>query len=241
MKENNTLKTLRKDLKENTDNKYKKSIQKFFKKDILCYGTKTAKVRKIAKKHFKNIKNLEKENVFELSENLLKNKYNEEALIAIQWTSNYSDEFEKKDFFLFEKWIEKYIDNWAKDDDFCSRILSPLIEKYPELIEKIKLWTQSENMWLRRASAVSLIKKAKSCKTKNSLNCIFKISKSLFQDKEDLVQKDYGWLLKAASINNQKQVFSFLIENKEKIPKVSLRYATEKMNPKLKTKILEKN
>ena len=51
----------------------------------------------------------------------------------------------------------------------------------------------------------------------------------LLYDKEDLVQKGYGWMLKATSIHNQKQVFDFVMKHKNTISRTALRYAIEKM------------
>ncbi len=52
-----------------------------------------------------------------------------------------------------------------------------------------------------RASAVCLIP---SVRKKDILENIFKTADSLISDKEDLVQKGYGWMLKEASKNPTK-------------------------------------
>jgi hypothetical protein len=50
----------------------------------LSYGVKIPIVRKIAKKYFIEVKELEKKEIFILAEDLLKTGYNEDATIAIQ-------------------------------------------------------------------------------------------------------------------------------------------------------------
>jgi len=55
-----------------------------------------------------------------------------------------------------------------------------------------------------------------------------------------LVQKGYGWMLKAASIGNQKAVFDFVVKYKDKMPRTALRYAIEKMPAKLKKQAMSK-
>ena len=59
----------------------------------------------------------------------------------------------------------------------------------------------------------------------------------LLLDKENLVQKSYGWLLKEASNNYQKKVFDYVMKNKNNMPRTALRYAIEKMPRKLKVMI----
>ena len=48
-----------------------------------------------------------------------------------------------------------------------------LLEKYPESVNELKTWAKSENHWLKRAAAVSLILPAKKGKF---LQDIFEIS-----------------------------------------------------------------
>jgi 3-methyladenine DNA glycosylase AlkD len=49
-----------------------------------------------------------------------------------------------------------------------------------------------------------------------------------------MVQKGYGWMLKAASQAHQTEVFDYVISKKATMPRTSLRYAIEKMPSELK-------
>jgi 3-methyladenine DNA glycosylase AlkD len=102
---------------------------------------------------------------------------------------------------------------------------------YPEYLQRLKKWAKSPNRWVKRASAVSLIVPAKKGKF---LNDIFVIADILLSDKDDMVQKGYGWMLKAASQAHQKDVFNYIMNKKAIMPRTSLRYAIEKMSPELK-------
>ena len=72
------------------------------------------------------------------------------------------------------------------------------------------------------------------------LNEIREIATILLMDEEDMVQKGYGWMLKAASQAHQKEVFDFVIGNKAKMSRTALRYAIEKMPANLKAMAMEK-
>jgi 3-methyladenine DNA glycosylase AlkD len=102
---------------------------------------------------------------------------------------------------------------------------------YPSFLSGLKRWAQSKNRWVKRASAVSLIIPARKGKF---LNDIFEIADILHSDKDDMVQKGYGWMLKAASEAHQKDVFNYIMSKKATMPRTSLRYAIEKMPPELK-------
>jgi 3-methyladenine DNA glycosylase AlkD len=55
-----------------------------------------------------------------------------------------------------------------------------------------------------------------------------------------MVQKGYGWMLKAASQAHQKDVFNYVMNKKATMPRTSLRYAIEKMPAELKARAIAK-
>ena len=228
---------IRKDLKKNSDKKTKESSKRFFKEEVLVYGVKSAIVSEIAKKYFKYIKELNKKELFLICEELLKSNYCEEAYIVSNWLPKRIDLLEEKDIKIFKKWIDLYINNWAKCDSFCNHTIGDLLEKYPGLINEIKSWSKSKNKWLKRASAVSLIIPARHGKY---LKEVFEISAVLLVDPEDMVQKGYGWLLKEASRKHQKEVLAYVLKNKKIMPRTSLRYAIELMPENLRQKAMKK-
>lgn len=232
------LKEIRFDLKNNVDEKYKKDSQKYFKEKISSYGVRTPYVRKIASKYFKIIKGWEKKEIFDMCEDLLKTDYNEESTIAIQWMSKLRDLWEPGDFIVFDRWLTKYINNWGKTDDFCLSVLSHFIIKFPGFKEKVKQWSSSKNQWKRRASAVAFIQGGSWRISDRYLKDVFEIAINLMDDKDDLVQKGYGWMLKVAADSYQKEVFNFVLKNKAKMTRTALRYAIEKMPVDLKKKAM---
>ena len=108
---------------------------------------------------------------------------------------------------------------------------------YPKYLAELKKWAQSENRWMRRAAAVTLIIPAREGKF---LKDIFEIAAILLVDQDDLVQKGYGWMLKAASQAHQQEVFDYVISKKSIMPRTALRYAIEKMPKELKAKAMAK-
>lgn len=228
---------IRRELKQNSDTKTRQSGQRFFKESIKMYGVKTALVSQLAKKYLKEIKGLPKKDIFNLCEELWQSGYLEESFIACSWSYSLHKNYELKDFKVFTNWIKSYINNWASCDTFCNHTVGAFIENYPQFISDLKKWTRSPNHWLRRAAAVSLIVPAKKGKF---LSDAFIIADRLLMDKEDLVQKGYGWLLKVASQPHQAKVFAYVMKNKNRMPRTALRYAIEKMPPSLKLRAMEK-
>jgi 3-methyladenine DNA glycosylase AlkD len=231
------LDQIRLDFKASVDQKTQQSFQRFFKEKVQAYGVKTGTVAKIAKKHWTQVKNLTKLEIFSLCEQLYRSDYMEEAFVVSFWLPNMVDRFERCDLPVFRGWIERYINNWAKCDGFCNHTVGDFIEKFPECLGEVKCWAKSENRWMKRASAVSLIVPAK---RGEFLADVFEISDMLLQDMDDMVQKGYGWLLKEASRKHQKEVFEYVMRNRQVMPRTALRYAIELMPKELKVQAMSR-
>ncbi len=232
------LEKIRKELKANVDIKYKNGLKNFFKKHekINPIGVRAPINKKIASKYYNEIKDKSKKEIFDICEQLLEKRTCEETSIAFNWAHRQKKNFTEKDFVRFEKWLKKYIDNWAFCDDFCTHAFGEFIFERPQFLPKIKTWTKSKNLWLRRASAVILIYPVRK---KKYLKNIFETADILLLDKEDLVQKAYGWSLKEAGNVYPKEVFEFVMKRKEKMPRTALRYAIEKYPREMRLKAMK--
>lgn len=228
---------VREELKRNADEKTKESGSRFFKEYVKPYGVKTAMVSKISKAEFHRLENKDKKTVFGFCEELWQSGYLEESFIACNWAYNLHRDYEPADFEIFEQWVARYVSNWAACDTLCNHTIGTFIEMYPEYIAQLKKWALSDNRWVRRAAAVSLIIPAREGKF---IADIFAIADMLLLDKDDLVQKGYGWLLKEASRKHQSEVFEYVMNNKKVMPRTALRYAIEKMPDDLRRSAMEK-
>lgn len=228
---------IRDQLKENIDIETKEKGQRFFKEKIDLYGVKTPVVLKISKDRFKDIEAFDKAEIFRLIEILWQSGMLEESFVACNWTYSLRKSFQPNDFERFKNWIDLYITNWASCDTFCNHSMGVFIQMYPNFLMELKKMTQSENRWMRRASAVSLIIPAREGLF---LDAIFEIADKLLLDQDDLVQKGYGWMLKAASESHQQDVFDFVMKRKAIMPRTSLRYAIEKMPKELRKQAMDK-
>ncbi len=234
---NDIISRIRKELEQNSDENTKESGNRYFKEEVQLYGVKTATVGKIAKGYFQEIKDRKITEIIKLCEELWQSGYMEESFIACNWSYFIRKEYKKEDFKVFEKWVDKYVSNWASCDTLCNHTIGAFLETYPEFISELKIWAVSENRWMRRASAVSLIIPARHG---DFLEDIFELADILLMDKDDLVQKGYGWMLKAASQAHQDEVFEYIMGKKSIMPRTSLRYAIEKMPEALRAKAMEK-
>jgi 3-methyladenine DNA glycosylase AlkD len=229
---------IRQELEAQADPEIRKTSQRFFKEEITCYGLKTPVVTAMAKRYWKEIRTRDKQEIFRLCEELYRSGYIEESFIVSTWASALSGRYAREDIAVFRRWIGTYITNWASCDGFCNHTMGDFLEQYPEYIEELKRWTTSENRWMRRAAAVSLIVPAKHGKF---LSEAMDIASLLLNDRDDMVQKGYGWLLKEASRKHTEEIFSFVMQHRKAMPRTALRYAIELMPEDLKTEAMKKD
>ena len=102
---------------------------------------------------------------------------------------------------------------------------------------ELKKRTKSSNRRVKRAAAVTFIIPARRGRF---LADIFEIATALLMDPDDMVQKGYGWMLKAASQSHEQEVFTYVMKYKTKMPRTSLRYAIEKMPKTLRMQAMAK-
>ena len=234
---NDIISKIRQILLQNADEKTRNQSEYFFKENVTVYGVKSATVQKIAKEIFAEVKDKPKAEIFALCEKLWQSGYMEESFVACVWSEKLSKKFEPSDFETFERWIKNYVSNWASCDTFCNHTVGDFVMMYPEFISKLKEFAHAENRWVKRAAAVSLIIPARKGLF---LNDIFEIADILLMDKDDLVQKGYGWMLKAASQAHQQDVFEYVMSKKPVMPRTAFRYAIEKMPKELKKLAMQK-
>ena len=83
---------------------------------------------------------------------------------------------------------------------------------------------KSENLWHRRVAIVSTLKLIRN----KDLDPTYRIVKILLQDREDLIHKACGWMLREAGKQNRDRLNRFLQKYYNQIPRTTLRYAIEK-------------
>jgi 3-methyladenine DNA glycosylase AlkD len=201
-------------------------------------GITTGKVRLISASLFKLIEDKSIDNVLMLCEKLLEERKWELGVIAYDWAYKVKNQYTTNTFFVFEGWLKKYVSGWGDCDDFCTHAFGELISQNNELFTYVLEWTKHQDFWVRRASAVILIYPIKHHKYEGLKP--FDIADLMMNDKHDLVLKGYGWMLKILSQIEANNVYDYLNKNKYIMPRVSFRYALEKLDRENKILLMGK-
>jgi 3-methyladenine DNA glycosylase AlkD len=202
------------------------NYQQFFKEKLAePTGLKGGILKDISNRCFKEIKKEPKNKILKICDELLEAGERYFRFFAFDWASRLNGKYDKRDFARFERWLKTYVNDWGACDSLCTRPIGFMITQFPELSRRAKKWAMSKNRWQRRAAAVSLIAPVR---RKLLLKDVFRTADILLADKDDMVQKGYGWMLKEAANKFPKEVFAYVMKNKADMPRAALRYAIEK-------------
>jgi 3-methyladenine DNA glycosylase AlkD len=177
------------------------------------------------------------ETVLQLCNALLERWSWEYRTIAFDWSYRVRKHLKPRHFSMLEGWVKLYLATWGGVDDFCTHTMGYFFYTFPEFAEHVKEWANSENPWVLRAAAVSLIY---GLRREKHLDLIFDVADSMIQDPRKYVQNGYGWMLKEATKHFQDRVFAYVMQNKNQMPRRALRYAIEKMPKSLKVQAMTK-
>jgi 3-methyladenine DNA glycosylase AlkD len=169
-----------------------------------------------------------------LGEALLKSGKYEEASFAIAFAQAFPKEFSPAVLERLGHWLEEGgLRNWAHTDMFCGTILRLFFQLKKIKLEELSNWRDASSKWKRRAVPVGLIE---ALRTHFAVPPLLKFLKPLMMDQEKVVQQGLGWFLREAWKRDSAPAEKFLLQWKERCPRLIIQYATEKMTPAEKQK-----
>lgn len=132
---------------------------------------------------------------------------------------------------LFDLYIRRHdrINTWDLVDRSAIYVVGGyLADKPRDILYKL---AKSKQMTERRTAIIStayfMMKQGETADT-------FKIAEALLGDKEDLIHKATGWMLRVAGDTDRQGLLDFLDKHAGKMPRTMLRYAIEKLPPEQK-------
>ena len=156
---------------------------------------------------------------------LLHSKFHEERLLAVlmlvQLFKSADESVQKQVYDLYLENTE-FINNWDIVDISAAKIVGAhLHEKDKAPLSDL---VQSKNLWERRIAIISTFYFIR----QNEFDDTLKLAKILLNDKEDLIHKAVGWMLREVGKREIEFEEEFLQEHYKIMPRTMLRYAIEK-------------
>ncbi len=134
----------------------------------------------------------------------------------------------KKEFYELYMRRHDRVNNWDLVDLGCLYMTgSYLYDKPHAVLYKL---ARSKNIWERRTAILTTCYFLRKGDTTDT----FKIAEILVNDKEDLIHKATGWMLRFAGDKDKKKLIGFLDKYAATMPRTLLRYSIEKLDKKQK-------
>ena len=150
------------------------------------------------------------------------------SIMDFQARSKKAIEIRRKE--LFELYLRRHdrINTWDLVDRSAIHVVGGyLFEKPRKVLYKL---AKSKKMPERRTAIVSTLYFI----GKGDVDDAFKLAEIMLYDKEDLIHKANGWALRFAGDKDRKQLMEFLDKHAATMPRVTLRYALEHFDKKLR-------
>ncbi|MEE9451983.1 MAG: DNA alkylation repair protein [Gammaproteobacteria bacterium] len=191
-------------------------------------GIKTPLLRKLAKT-YRSLK------ASEVS-CLLTSKVHEKRLLALfillEKYKRLESKKDKAKIYNFYVRHLSHINNWDLVDNSAPHIVGDYL--YDNDRSMLVQWTLSDNLWYRRIAIVSTLHFIRNLDFEYTLI----LAEILLQDKEDLLHKAIGWMLREIGKHDVQCLENFLTEHYQQIPRTTLRYAIEHFTEKKRQRFL---
>jgi 3-methyladenine DNA glycosylase AlkD len=229
---------IRRVLKDGGTTEHAESVQWFFKEEIKSHGWYTAALRKAAGQIRRELAREQGSDfVVKVADQLFSGRNLEEKVFAVFLLEKQTKTLGDKEFQRLASWLDR-VSSWADHDALVHDVLAPMVAAEPVRCRQVFLWAKSRNRWRRRAACVVLIRGARE---HLFFREIVQLSNQLLNDKDDMVQKGLGWLLRETAKADPKRAVPYLMKIREKAPRLVLRTACETLPPGARKRILRKD
>jgi 3-methyladenine DNA glycosylase AlkD len=214
--------------------------QRYFRGDhkLRLYNTGTEPMRAFARSVYEaNRDHWSVADAMVFAGELITDEYLETKSVGIEVVARFRRSFTPNLLPQWKQWLAgNHSANWATTDSICGQLIGPLLVQHPALGEKLRGWSRDRNMWVRRASIVGLILLIRKGM---ALDIAYDIAQALHADKEDLIQKAVGWVLREAGKADPGRLEQYLLANGPAIPRTTLRYAVERFPGAKRQRLLD--
>lgn len=235
MRKDNVLKKFYEELDSCKKPERAKKLQSFFKTakgeygygDIFL-GIYVPDIRKTARKYFNSLS-------YDDIATIISSKFHEYRLcgaIMLVYRFEKAAGDEKRIIYDFYMNNLPFINNWDLVDLSAPKIVGAyLLDKNRDILYKL---AKSNKLFFRRIAVLSTFYFIKHKEFEDSK----RVAKMLLEDREDLIHKAVGWMLREIGKKDEKELVCFLDEHYQKMPRTMLRYAIERFSKERRQKYL---
>ena len=163
-------------------------------------------------------------------ESLIADKVHELRLIGltilVEKYQKAKTDLERQKFYQFYLKNRAGINNWDLVDLSVYKIMGDYLVRHPEERPILDKLIKSKKMWDRRLAMVSTMAYIRNGESE----IVAHLAEELLNDREDLMHKASGWMLRELGKRQKDKLLGFLDAHGVKMPRTMLRYAIEKLS-----------
>lgn len=123
---------------------------------------------------------------------------------------------------VFELYVRSF--RWINNWDLVDVSASPIVGSHDVVRKQLLRWARSSHLWTRRIAILSTFARLRAGRFGNTLA----VAAALIGDKEDLLHKATGWMLREVGKRDLAALETFLRRHHRRMPRTMLRYAIER-------------
>ena len=210
--------------------------------DYIIYGVRMPEIEKIVKSAYEKF-DCSYNDAVKVFRKLTRTNVEEKKFAGFFFLNRFKKHFNEETVEMFRKEYAEHCHTWSHCDSTCVRLLGPFLGKKGNetlAIKTINNWADSDNLWIKRASMVILLKITMMKKDFDE-DYVFKLVEEMLKYSEaNYIEKGIGWLLKTCSKYKPEVIIDYLSKNNKKLSRLILRYASEKFPKEKRAEILNK-
>lgn len=214
-------------LKAHADAERAAKLQRFFKEPVQSLGVEYGPFKEWMKSFMERLAaGWSLGEAVQLCTILLDDEHMEARGLGYQVVAAFVDEAGPELVVNVKEWLAGFCGNWGLVDNLAPSVLTPLLRKHPELAGEVQGWVSSPSLWVRRGAVVAFVGLAGEDPFRD---VPYEIATALQGDREDLIQKAVGWMLREAGKEDRDRLEAYLLDQGPRVPRTTLRYAIEKL------------
>lgn len=165
---------------------------------------------------------------------LLHSEWHEERLLALFLLVKRFPKDRQRIYDLYLESIPDYVNNWDLVDSSAPAIVGAFLVKQSDR-SILRRLARSSNLWERRVAVIATQTFLRAGQFQDTLE----LCEMLLRDREDLMHKACGWMLREAGKRDLRTLLTFLEKWAPDMPRTMLRYSLEKLNPEQRRRFME--
>lgn len=128
------------------------------------------------------------------------------------------------------------VDNWDLVDASAHVVLGPwLLDGLPDLPDVLDELAGSARLWDRRIAVLATLALIRAGRFEPTFRLVLRLRR----DPEPLIHKALGWMLREIGRRDERAMVDFLERNLAGLPRVTVRYATERLAPEQRARFVK--